>query len=156
MVISDTSSITNLYQIGEIDLLRKLFREVVITPGVQRELLALASQASIENIAWIKVIAPSNKELTDELLGELDAGEAESIALAVEKKASYLIIDEYKGRLIAERYNVKIVGLLGLLIRAKQQGLVSSVKDEVDKLLQIGFRLNAKLIADTLKKIGEA
>ncbi len=76
---------------------------------------------------------------------ELDLGEAESIALAIEHKAQYLIIDEYRGRLIAEQYGVKIVGVLGILIQAKQDGLIDSVKDEVQSLRQVGFRLNQRL-----------
>lgn len=90
-----------------------------------------------------------------ELLKELDLGEAESITLAVEEKAKYLIIDEYKGRAIADAYGVKIVGILGVLIQAKQQGVISSVKPNIKKLIEIGFRLDKKLIAKVLRSLGE-
>ncbi|MCB9351750.1 MAG: DUF3368 domain-containing protein [Lewinellaceae bacterium] len=90
-----------------------------------------------------------------EFLKELDLGEAESIALAVEEKAKYLIIDEYKGRAIADAYGVKIVGILGVLIQAKQQGVISSVKPNIEKLIEIGFRLDKKLIAKVLRSLGE-
>ncbi|MCB0636579.1 MAG: DUF3368 domain-containing protein, partial [Lewinella sp.] len=90
-----------------------------------------------------------------QLLTELDLGESESIALALERDAEYLIIDEYRGRMIAETYGIRIVGVLGLLIKAKQEGLIPSVKDEVDKLLRIGFRLNKGLVTSVLRRLGE-
>ncbi|MEL7220350.1 MAG: DUF3368 domain-containing protein, partial [Bacteroidota bacterium] len=138
MIISDTSSISNLFQIGRIDLLRKLYNEITITPAVGRELYALKEQKEIDKYTWIKVVIPKDQLKVKSLLEELDPGEAESIVLAIENKAQYLIIDEYKGRLIAERFGVKIVGVLGVLIRAKQDNLINSVAEEVNKLRQVG------------------
>ena len=155
MIISDTSSISNLFQIERIDLLKSLYGKITITPAVQRELYALEEQKEIDNLKWIKVVAPKDQKKVMKLLEELDLGEAESIALAIERKAKYLIIDEYRGRLIAEQYGVKIVGVLGILIQAKQDGLIDSVKDEVQKLRQVGFRLNQRLVDGVLKRLGE-
>ena len=156
IIVSDTSSISNLLQIGLIDILHTLYGEITITPAVRRELYALPEQEKqIEQIGWIKVQAPLDQKMVVELLKELDLGEAESIALAVEEKAKYLIIDEYKGRAIADAYGVKIVGILGVLIQAKQQGVISSVKPSIEKLIEIGFRLDKKLIAKVLRSLGE-
>ena len=156
MVISDTSSVSNLLQVGQIDLLRRLFGSVVITPAVRRELFVLETQQhSLTGLTWLKVEAPSNHKLVMQLLTELDLGESESIALALERDAEYLIIDEYRGRMIAETYGIRIVGVLGLLIKAKQEGLIPSVKDEVDKLLRIGFRLSKGLATSVLRRLGE-
>jgi predicted nucleic acid-binding protein len=104
---------------------------------------------------WIKVKTPQNQKLVFELMAELDLGESESIALAVEENARYLIIDEYKGRKIADSYGVKIVGILGILVQAKQTGLISSVKDTIQKLVEAGFRLDKKLVERVLKALGE-
>ncbi len=143
IIISDTSSITNLLQAGLIDILHVLFGEITITPAVRRELYILPDQETqIEQIDWITVIAPTNQKLVFELLEELDLGEAESIALALEQQARYLIIDEYKGRKIADAYGIKIVGILGLLIQAKQKGVITSIKPNIDKLIQLGIRLD--------------
>ena len=155
MIISDTSSISNLFQIERIDLLKRLYNKITITPAVQRELYALEEQKEIDKLKWIKVVAPKDQIRVMTLLEELDLGEAESIALAIERNAQYLIIDEYRGRAIAEQYGVKIVGVLGILIQAKQDGLISSVKDEVLKLRQVGFRLNQRLVDRVLKRLGE-
>lgn len=156
IVVSDTSSISNLLQIGLIGVLHDLFGEITITPAVRRELYALPHQeAVIEKMDWIKVKTPQNQKLVFELMAELDLGESESIALAVEENARYLIIDEYKGRKIADSYGVKIVGILGILIQAKQTGLISSVKDTIQKLVEAGFRLDKKLVERVLKALGE-
>ncbi len=156
IVVSDTSSISNLFQIGLIEILYKLYGEITITPAVQRELYAIATQEiEIEKIAWIKVITPSNQKLILQLLDELDLGESESIALAIEKDARYLIIDEFKGRVIADKYGVKIVGVLGVLIQAKQNGLISSVKEYTTDLRNIGFRLDKNLVQNVLRKLNE-
>lgn len=155
MIISDTSSISNLFQIGKVDLLKKLYGNITITPAVKRELYALEEQKKLDELKWIKVLAPKNQKKVAELLEELDLGESESIALAIEKNAKYLIIDEYKGRLIAEQYGVKIVGVLGILIQAKQKGVITSVKEEIEKLRSIGFRLNQRLVDNVLQRLGE-
>lgn len=155
MIISDTSSISNLFQIGKVDLLKELYGNITITPAVQRELYALEEQKTLDNLKWIKVLAPKNQKKVAELLEELDLGESESIALAIERNAKYLIIDEYKGRLIAEQYGVKIVGVLGILIQAKQKRLITSVKVEVERLRSVGFRLNQRLVDNVLRRLGE-
>ena len=156
IVISDTSSISNLLQIELIDISHDLYGKITITPAVQRELYSVAEhEKQIEGIKWIKVKSPQNQKLVLKLLEELDLGESESIALAIEEKAKYLIIDEYKGRMIADKYGVKIVGILGVLIQAKQKGLILLVKPYIEKLIDVGFRLDPKLIQKVLEKLGE-
>ena len=86
---------------------------------------------------------------------ELDLGESEAIVLAIELKADYLIIDEYKGRAIADKKGVKIVGLLGVLIAAKRIGHLQAVKPLIEKIQINGFRLNRSLIDKVLNALGE-
>ncbi len=156
IVVSDTSAISNLLQINLISILNVLYGEITITPAVKRELYSLPNQKKqLEQLGWIKERAPKDLKIVTELLEELDFGESESIALAIEAKAEYLIIDEYKGRLIADRYGIKIVGILGVLIQAKQKGVISSVKLNIENLQKIGFRLDKNLIDKVLKSLGE-
>jgi len=156
IIISDTSSITNLLQIGLIDILHVLYGEITITPAVRRELYHLPEQEKqIEQIDWIKVKSPQDQGLIVQLLEKIDLGEAESIVLAIEEKAKYLIIDEFKGRLIADSYGIKIVGILGVLIQAKKEKVIQDVKPHIDQLIAIGFRLDKKLIEKVLKGLGE-
>lgn len=85
----------------------------------------------------------------------MDLGESESIALAIETKADYLLIDEFLGRQIAEKLDLKIVGILGILIQAKKSGKISEIASYVSALRNVGFRLNQQLIQSVLKKLGE-
>ena len=156
IIVSDTSSISNLLQIGIIDILHLLYGEITITPAVRRELYHLPEQEKqIEQIDWIKVKAPQNQGMIVQLLEEIDLGEAESITLAIEEQAKYLIIDEYKGRSIADSYGIKIVGILGVLIQAKKKKIIPTIKPHIDQLVEIGFRLDKKLIEKVLKGLGE-
>lgn len=156
IIVSDTSSISNLLQIGLIDILHVLYGEITITPAVRRELYQLPDQEKqIEQIDWIVVKAPQDQGMIVQLLEEIDLGEAESIVLALEEKAKYLIIDEYKGRMIADSYGIKIVGILGVLIQAKKEEAIPAIKPHIDQLLEIGFRLDKKLIEKVLKGLGE-
>lgn len=90
-----------------------------------------------------------------ELLDDLDLGESEAITLAVEQEADYLVIDEYLGRKKAKELKLKIIGVLGVLILAKEKGLIGLVKPLVEKLQDIGFRLNPNLINTVLDQAGE-
>ena len=116
-IASDTSSITSLLQIGLIEVLHSLFGEITITPAVHQELLRIRKQKlALENLDWIIVTAPHDREMVAELTKQLDLGESESIALALETKAEYLLIDESQGRQVAENLGIRIIGVLGVLI----------------------------------------
>lgn len=156
IVISDTSSISNLIQIGRLDLLHQLFGQIIITTSVFEELsvIEIQRQALLE-ISWIEIKTPHNQTLVNSLLKDLDVGEAESIVLAIELGAKHLIIDEFKGRIVAENLGINIVGVLGILIMAKNNGLIPVVKPIIEELLQVGFRLNQQLIAKVLNKLDE-
>lgn len=156
IIVSDASSISNLLQIGLIEILHQLYGEITITPAVERELFAIDEQGeAIKQVAWIKVITPTDQKMILKLLDDLDLGEAESIALALEHSAKYLIIDEYLGRQIADHLGIKIVGILGVLIQAKQEGLIPAIKLYIEQLRNIGFRLNQQLVVKILKQLGE-
>src|SRR5579875_3428879 len=113
IVVSDTSPITNLIQIQQLSLLKALFQNVMITPAVYEELCAIpAQQKLLENENWIAVKEWKDDRLVHQFENSLDKGEAESIALAVGIHADYFLIDELRGRDIAEQLGLKIVGLL--------------------------------------------
>ncbi|MBK7871316.1 MAG: DUF3368 domain-containing protein [Saprospiraceae bacterium] len=157
VIVSDTSAITNLIQLDKLDLLHDLFGEVFLAVSVQRELYQLPIQKTIlESCEWIKVEAVQNRSLLQKLLIELDEGEAESIVLAIEKHADYLIIDESEGRRIAQELDLKITGLLGVLVRGKEKGLIAELRPIMEELvLQMKFRIHPKLFEEILKQVGE-
>ena len=156
IVVSDTSTITNLHFAQELRLLHLVYGEVVVPPAVMLELDAIEGQREeIEKLKWLSIRDPVDDGLVNHLRGELDFGESQAIALAVEIKADYLIIDEQRGRRIAEAYGLRIVGLLGVLVAAKQGGHIQAARPIVEKVRANGFRLNAKLVEEILNKIGE-
>ncbi len=157
IVVSDTSVITNLVQIDQLTLLKALFGNIVIPQKVYDELTKVPKQIElIERLNWIEVKQISDRTHFDNLLKTLDPGEAEAIVLAIELEADALLIDEKKGRKIAQEHGIIITGLLGILIIAKTENLISEVKPILDKLIfETGFRINPKLYQDILKKVDE-
>ena len=155
IVVSDTSPISNLLQIGEIDLLRQVFGKIVIPTEVFVEICRIESHKEfLIKQDWIKTATLSDTNLKNSLLNDLDSGEAEAIALAVELKADYLLIDEIKGRQIAENYGIKVTGILGVLIKAKKDGLITELKPYLQRLVNdAGFWLNPKLIKKILEMV---
>jgi predicted nucleic acid-binding protein len=156
-VVSDTSPVTNLMQIGQLSLLQKVFGMVILPEAVYEELCAIPAQKTIvDQQNWLFVQKPADEKLVAELKKELDKGEAEAIALALELKADALIIDELKGRNKAEQVGLRIIGLLGTLLEAKRKGLIPAVKPLMDDLVsKAGFKIRPALYQQVLKISGE-
>lgn len=152
IVVSDTSAITSLLQIGRADLLPGLFSGVVIPEAVAREL-----QRNHPKLPeFIKIATVANQNEVVRLSAELDSGEAEAIALMLEHQGDLLLIDERAGRRIARREGVPFIGLVGVLVQAKEKGLVESLRHELDQLARIaGFRVSEQLREQVLRASGE-
>lgn len=157
VVISDTTTITNLMHIGHLNLLEKLFGKILIPSEVYKELITLPNQKiQIDQKGWIEIVSIADKKIFNELVEYLDRGEAEAIVLALEKSADLLIIDELAGRKIAKEKKIRIIGLLGILIESKNSGLIENLKELLDELIaEFGFRVNPKLYQQVLKSVGE-
>ncbi len=159
IVVSDSSVLTGLLAIDKLSLIPILYAKVLISPSVYAELSSLRQFGySVESLnePWISVKDIVDVKRVAKLKEELDDGEAESIVLAQEQKASYLLIDEKKGRRIAKREGLKVIGLLGILIQAKQTGLIPLLKPEIEALTsKLEFRLHDKLIKAVLAAVGE-
>lgn len=149
IIVSDTTSISNLIQIGELELLKQLYKEVIIPKEVYEELLVLTDLGfPIEDklrAGWIITREVKSHQLIKKFQQELDKGEAEAIALAIELKADYLLIDEKVGREVARKNQIAIVGTIGVLIEGKKMGLVESIKGKMDELKKIGFWISESL-----------
>lgn len=147
VIVSDTSCLILFHKIGHFDLLHKVFGQIIITETVKSEFRKKIPDR-------IKVINPSTN-LHLGLQSYLDPGEATSISLASEFKDSLLIIDELKGRRIAEDLGIIISGSLGLLVIAKKKGIISSVKPIIEKVSQTNFRISNALIENILQDVNE-
>ena len=156
VIVSDTSPITSLIQINQLDLIHKVFGNVVIPESVYVELCRVPNQKDVLDIqTWIFIQKASDQQKVAELEIDLDAGEAEAITLALEIKADFLIIDEWKGREKAEELGIKIIGVLGLLLRAKKDGSITHVKALMDELIyKAEFRIHPALYQQVIKKAG--
>ena len=157
IVISDTSVITYLIQIGKISLLKELFQDIIIPPSVRKELEKIPNQKYIlEQNKWIRTLSIQNNKLLNTLLKKLDKGEAEAIILSIELSADILLIDEKKGRRIADEYGLNITGLLGIFVEGKTYGFINEVKPILDELInKTGFRISPKLYNFVLKIVKE-
>jgi hypothetical protein len=150
IVVSDTSALSNLAIVDHLWLLEAIYQTVIIPDAVASE-LATASNPTISAIlqlGWIQTQPLSNSQLVDQLQQErgLDAGEANAIALAFELQADDLLIDERLGRQEALRLGLSIVGILGILLVAKQRSLIPQVQPVMDALIdQAGFRISSQL-----------
>ena len=123
LVVSDTSSVTALLQIGQAGLLPLLFERVLIPTAVKDELLRF--HHSLPD--YLAVQAIQDQQTARDLSRDLDLGEAEAIVLAEESHAEYLLIDEKHGRAVAEARGLSVVGLLGVLLMGKKAGHIPSV-----------------------------
>ncbi len=152
IVISDTSPLTALFSVGAADLLVQLFGEVVIPEAVEMELRR--SHPTLP--PWLRVAAIKNKEKAGSYMKLVDKGEAEAIALAEEMQADHLLMDERKGRRLAQRQGLPVVGLLGVVLMAKRMALIPSARSMLLRLDQeAGVFLAAELKETALRTVGE-
>ena len=159
VIISDTSPIANLIQINRLNILHQLFDQILVPPSVHTEILKLekfgfALETYLEG-DWIEIRDPTNKEMVEELRTEIDQGESEAIALAEELNAQLIIIDERLGTQIAREKGLNTIGLLGLLIKAKEKSILDAVKPLVEELEGVGFWIGRKLKARILELTDE-
>ncbi len=109
----------------------------------------------LQSANWIRTVLLQDPGRAD-LLSDLDRGEAEVIALAQELKADLVILDERLARRHARRLGLTLTGTLGVLLKAKERGLVPAVGPLIDQLRQGGIRLGDALVAETLRLAGES
>ncbi|HEY2294742.1 MAG TPA: DUF3368 domain-containing protein [Thermoanaerobaculia bacterium] len=160
IVVCDASPIIALSAIGRLSLLQQLYGQILIPEAVAEEVTrGRAGQARADEIRafdWITVKAVQDSVLLRSLHGELDRGEAEAIALAVEVRAELLLIDEKLARRVALRLGLSMVGVLGVLLEAKTKGYLPAVRPVLDDLLtKAGFRVGTDLYALVLSTAGE-
>jgi predicted nucleic acid-binding protein len=104
----------------------------------------------------MRVVAPADASRVAELRQTLDAGESEALALAVEVHAAAILIDEEQGRRAARGLGLPVVGVIGILIRAKQRSLVAEVGPLLEKLQQgLGFFISDELMSQAKQLAGE-
>jgi predicted nucleic acid-binding protein len=147
-IISDTSCLILLDNIGELDLLLKLFGTIITTSVIKAEF-----GKSLPD--WFEIKEPFDKNYQSLIETAIDKGEASAIALAVEYKDCLLIIDDLKGRKFAQQLGLQIIGTLGVIVDAKLSGIIPSIRPIIDKIKSTNFRISESLEKLLLVKAGE-
>ena len=150
LVVSNTSPLCYLVAVGCDELLAKLFDEILIPPGVAQELADPGAPFVVQRWvaqppAWLRIVRLQS--LPDkELISNLDGGECEAIQLSMELKADFLIMDERKGRSIAQARGIPFLGALGILGTSYQRALIDQPLKILDEMRQHGFRISIDLL----------
>jgi predicted nucleic acid-binding protein len=162
--IANASTLIHLASIGRLELLREFHGKILIPPAVWQEVVTEGKGRpgsrevrAARQSKWLEVVPPRNRALVELLKQELDEGEAETIALAVEQQAEVVFLDEADARRAAEIYGLRKTGVIGILMRAKLQGKIGSLKKELDRLREeAGFWIDEQLYQRALESVGEA
>ena len=156
-VISDTSPLIALSKIKKLSLLRDIYTEILIPRVVENEFLQkfpIARQEELDNAPWIKTVDLQDPQKTARY-ARLDPGEAEALALADEKMARLVLMDERKGRKVAKARGFIVKRMADILLEAKAKRLIDMVEPYLDALKAKGERLSDSMIHEILKEAGE-
>ncbi len=159
LVVSNTSPILNLALIDRLSLMQEQFTTVTIPKGVLEELRVGENLPGSKKILdaldskWLQVEEVQDSAILRIIKRELDAGEAEAIALVLENRAEWVLLDETEARRIAKDLGLKVTGVLGILLRACCQKRIPSLRTEMERLREkAGFYISDHLFEDLLKQ----
>lgn len=160
LVVSNTTPLIGLAVIQRFDLLQRLFGELHIAQAVYEEAVVAGreiggAKREVSTSAWIKVHSVQDQLAVDVLLDELDLGEAETIVLARELNADLVIMDEKKGRRKLTQLGLPKIGTVGVLLKAKQIGLMAVIKPDLELLRRDGFSLSQSVVDAVLEQANE-
>ena len=156
-VVSNTTPILSFIKLNRLDILKKIYEKILIPEAVFNEIREGKSKyyTDISKESWIEILKVENRKILSQLEKKLDKGEAEAIALSLELSADLLLIDEKLGRKIAEEKGIKITGTIGILIKAKKQGIIKEVKPFIYELIEKGNYYKESFIKLILQHTGE-
>lgn len=147
-VIADTSCLITLSNSGQLPLLQSLYGTVHLTPEIAEEYGGTLPE-------WMVVQSVSDDSKTKLLELQIDRGESSAISLAIEHPGSTLILDDLKARKVAFALGLKYTGTIGIIVKAKLQGSIASIRPALERLKQSGFRMSPKLESEALRLAGE-
>lgn len=148
IIISDTSCFIILSKIEELEILKKLYGQILTTSDIAEEFGEILPD-------WVKVETVMDKYRQRILELQIDKGESSAIALALETPGSTLILDDIKARRVAQNLGLNYTGTIGVIIRAKLNGIIPSIKPLIEKIKQTDFRLSPEVELQALKEADE-
>ncbi|MES3629665.1 MAG: DUF3368 domain-containing protein [Longimonas sp.] len=159
-VVSNAGPLIALARIRETEWLPRLYGDILVPEAVHREIIKpdkkRAGVDTFVNASWLRVESVSEQAAVRQLRSTLDAGESEAIVLALEREADILLMDEALGRRVADARGVALSGTLGVLLLAKEEGLIDDLTAVLDRLISTGFRIGDALYEFVLEQAGEA
>ena len=160
IVVSDTTPLIGLASIGRLEILKELFGEVYIPQAVYDEAVTHgraegSAKQDVDNSDWIRVAQVQDYLAVKVLLDEMDLGEVETIVLAGEMKADWVLMDEKKGRRKLSQLDIPKIGTIGILLKAKQLGFIPKLKSEIESLQKASFSISQIVVDEVLKIAGE-
>jgi hypothetical protein len=145
VAVSDSSVLIHLAAIGRLSLLRYYFDEIIVSPAVWREVVVQGGTrygagevVSARKAGWLIIVSPHDKALIREFEQNLHSGESESIVLALELHPASLRIDETEARACAQEHHLTVTGCIGILLQAKEDHRIRSIRAELDRLQKQG------------------
>ena len=155
-VISNATPIISLCSVHHEHILKELFNHIVIPEAVENELRVLERPGSdFSDNSWVEVEAVKNVDLVHLLMKDLDRGESETIALAKQRKADIVIIDEIAGYQIAKHFDLPVVRTLSVMKTAKERGIIKKIAPLLSEMVQKGRWYSIDVIEKFLKIVGE-
>jgi predicted nucleic acid-binding protein len=160
IIISNTTPLIGLTSIRRFNLLQQLFGKLYIAQAVYNEAVVAGHEADgtkneVNRATWIETVSVKDRLAVEVLLDELDLGEAETIVLAREIGADWVLMDEKKGRRKLTQLGLKKIGTVGILLKAKQVGLLPVIRPDLERLRQQGFSLSQVVVDAALREANE-
>lgn len=160
IVVSNTTPLIGLASLDRFDLLQQVFSAVHIAPAVYDEIVVAGREKrvavrEVTSSPWLKVVAIRDRLAVEVLMDELDAGEAETIVLARELGADWVLMDERRGRRKLDQLGLSKIGTLGILLKAKELGVLPQIRPDIERLRRRGFSLSQTVVEAVLTQAGE-
>ena len=156
MIVSNSTPLIAFARIGELELLHRLVQYVLVPEAVWNEVIETGDRpgaAEIRTATWVEMRAV--RVIPLEIVSLLDRGEVEAIALAEEIAADELLLDERAARAVATARGLKIIGTVGLLARAKQRGMITTIRPFLERMQAQGIRYSQRFDEAFLRQLGE-
>jgi uncharacterized protein len=153
VIVSDSSPLISLAILRKLHLLDQLFDRIWIPKSVCDEISRKSKPYSeeLKQFSANRIKEVQNVLAVRLLLKELDIGEAEALVLALENNIQDILIDEYRGRRLAEARGLSVIGTVGVLLQAKKRQLIQEVKPELDELIRHHRRISEQLYQKALE-----
>lgn len=159
VVVANSGPLIGLASIGKFRLFKDLFDEIVIPSAVYNEVVIQGKDQpgakETREADWIKVVEVQDRLAVSLLRNELDSGESEAIVLAKELSAALILLDEKLARRKVRSIGLTVTGTLGVLLMAKEAGLIPAVRPLLDGLIETPFRMSEDLYQKVLYMAGE-